>query len=156
MTLYKHYPSKDQLALAFLRRREELWTRCWLQSVNRDRSRAPHERLLAVFDLLEAWRRRPDFEACSFTKALLEHSDPQHPVRIAVQGHIATIRGFLIELAKEAGARDPVRFAQQWHILMAGCIIAGYAGEADAARNAREVGRLLLQSEGRRSARARR
>src|SRR5258705_13988774 len=52
MTLYRHYPSKDELALAFLRRREELWTRCWLQSVNRDRSRAPQERLLAVFDLL--------------------------------------------------------------------------------------------------------
>ena len=31
MTLYKHYPSKDELALAFLRRREELWTRSWLR-----------------------------------------------------------------------------------------------------------------------------
>ncbi len=31
MTLYRHYPSKDDLALAFLRRREELWTRSWLQ-----------------------------------------------------------------------------------------------------------------------------
>src|SRR2546430_17519915 len=30
-TLYLHYPSKEKLVLAFLRRREELWTRAWLQ-----------------------------------------------------------------------------------------------------------------------------
>src|SRR2546430_11559090 len=30
-TLYLHYPSKQKLVLAFLRRREELWTRAWLQ-----------------------------------------------------------------------------------------------------------------------------
>ena len=31
MTVYRYYPSKDHLVLAFLRRREELWTRAWLQ-----------------------------------------------------------------------------------------------------------------------------
>src|SRR6266536_5055169 len=49
MTLYRHYPSKDDLALAFLRRREELWTRCWLQREVERRARTPGERLLAVF-----------------------------------------------------------------------------------------------------------
>jgi AcrR family transcriptional regulator len=156
MTLYKHYPSKDELALAFLRRREELWTRSWLQREVERHGGTPGAKLLAVFDTLETWFRRPDFEACAFTKALLEHSDPKHPVRVALQGHIATIRNFLIGLAKQAGVRDPARIAQQWRVLMVGCIIAAYAGEADAARNARELGRLLLKSEGLRGARARR
>jgi len=156
MTLYKHYPSKDQLALAFLRRREELWTRSWLQAEMERLGATPGAKLLAVFDLFEAWSRRPDFEACAFTKALLEHADARHPVRVAVRGHIATIRAFLVELAKEAGTRNPARFAQQWQVLMIGCLIAAYAGEADAVRNARKVGRLLLESEGLRAARARR
>src|SRR5205807_7684370 len=39
MTLYRHYPSKDDLALAFLRRREELWTRSWLQREAKRRGR---------------------------------------------------------------------------------------------------------------------
>src|SRR6266851_7435098 len=45
MTLYKHYPSKEELALAFLRRREELWTRSWLQQEVERRARPPAERL---------------------------------------------------------------------------------------------------------------
>src|SRR4051794_8731149 len=77
MTLYRHYPSKGDLVLAFLRRREELWTRTWLQNVVRDRRRAPGERLLAIFDLFDGWFRKPDYEACAFLKALLEHSDPK-------------------------------------------------------------------------------
>ncbi len=156
MTLYKHYPSKDDLAHAFLRRREELWTRTWLGRVTRDRSRTPAERLLGIFDLFESWMRRPDYEACSFTRVLLEHSDRKHPVRRATVGHIAVIRSLLVEVAKEAGVRRPERFAQQWQMLMMGCIITAYAGELDAARSAREAGALLLRNEGRRGARARR
>ena len=154
MTLYKHYPSKDDLVLAFLRRREELWTRTWLQNVTRGRRRGPAERLLAIFDLFDAWFRKPDFEACSFIKTLLEHSDPKHPVRTAVVGHIQEIRVLLIELAAEAGARHPSRFAQQWQMLMMGSIVAAYAGERDAARNAQQVGAQLLESEGLHHARA--
>src|SRR5437879_13463680 len=44
MTLYRHYPSKEELALAFLRRREELWTRSWLQQEVEGRARKPAER----------------------------------------------------------------------------------------------------------------
>ena len=150
MTLYRHYPSKEDLVLAFLRRREELWTRTWLQKAIGDRSRSPEERLLGVFDLFDGWFRRADYEACSFAKTLLEHSDPKHPVRRAVREHIRVIRSFLCEAAKEAGVRQPARFAHAWQILMMGCVVAAYAGETDSARRAREVGALLLAAERRR------
>ena len=148
MTLYRHYASKDKLALAFLRRREELWTRAWLQEEVERRSRTPGECLLAVFDAFDKWFRRSDFEACSFAKALLEQSDPRHPVRKAAQAHIATSRAFLRRLAEDAGAPNPDRFARQWQILMMGSIIAAYAGDMNAARRARDVGSLLLASAG--------
>ncbi|HYL25431.1 MAG TPA: TetR/AcrR family transcriptional regulator [Burkholderiales bacterium] len=151
MTLYRHYPSKDDLALAFLRRREELWTRTWLANVIRDRTRKPAERLLGIFDLFDGWFRKANYEACSFLKTLLEHSDPRHRVRIAALGHVQAIRALIIQLAAEARVRNPERFALQWQMLMMGCIVAAYAGERDAARRAREVGRLLLQSEARRA-----
>jgi AcrR family transcriptional regulator len=148
MTLYRHYASKDKLALAFLRRREELWTRTWLQAEVERRAQVPEERLLAVFDVFDRWFRRSDFEGCSFAKALLEQSDPRHPVRKAAEAHIATSRAFLRRLAEDAGVRNPDRFARQWQILMMGSIIAAYAGDLNAARRAREVGMLLLAREG--------
>ncbi len=148
MTLYRHYPSKDDLALAFLRRREELWTRGWLQREVERRARTPAKRLLAVFDVFDKWFRRSDFEGCSFAKVLLEHGDRGHPVRNAAEAHIETIRAFLRRLAGDAGARDADGFARQWQIVMMGSIVAAYAGDRDAARRAKELGSLLLARAG--------
>ncbi len=148
MTLYRHYPSKDDLALAFLRRREELWTRSWLQQEVERRAQAPAERLLAVFDVFDKWFRRSDFEGCSFVKVLLEHGDAGHPVRRAAEAHIETIRAFLRQLAADAGVRDVDAFARQLQIVMMGSIVAAYAGDRDAARRAKELGSLLLARAG--------
>ena len=143
MTLYRHYRSKDELALAFLRRREELWTRGWLQAEVERRAAAPAQRLLAIFEVFDKWFRRADFEGCAFINVLLE-SQPGQPVRAASIVHLATIRDFLRGLAADAGVRDAAGFARQWHILMKGSIVAAGEGDRDAALRARAMGRLLL------------
>jgi AcrR family transcriptional regulator len=148
MTLYRHYPSKNHLALAFLRRREELWTRGWLQTEVERRCEGPGERLLAIFDVFDKWFRRSDFEGCSFINVLLEIDDQKNPVRIAAVAHLATIRSFLRHLAVKAGISNPDVFARRWHILMKGSIVAAGEGDIDAALRAREIGRLLLEHEG--------
>ena len=148
MTLYRHYPSKDELALAFLRRREELWTRSWLQQGVERRANKPAERLLAVFDVFGKWFRRRDFEGCSFIKVLLEHDDRGHPVRKASEAHIETIRAFLRQLAADAGVRDADAFARQLQMVMMGSIVAAYAGDRNAAQRAKDVALLLLARAG--------
>jgi len=148
MTLYRHYPSKEDLALAFLRRREELWTRSWLQRQARRRGRTPGEQLLAIFDAFDKWFRRSDFEGCAFAKVLLEHDAPGHPVRNAAAAHLETIRAFVKQLAEQAGVRDADGFARRWQMVMMGSIVAAHAGDMDAARRARDVGLLLLAREG--------
>ena len=148
MTLYRHYPSKDELVLAFLRRREDLWTRAWLQAEVQRRADTPASRLLAIFDVFDKWFRRADFEGCSFINVLLEINQPEHPLRQASIAHLATIRVFLRQLATDAGVADADAIARQWHILMKGSIIAATEGDAQAALRAQELGRLLLQREG--------
>lgn len=145
MTLYRHYPSKNDLILSFLRRREELWTRGWLQAEVVRRGGLPGDRLLAIFDIFAKWFRRTDFEGCSFINVMLEIDDAQHPVRIATVAHLATIRAFLSHLAQEAGVSHPDDFARQWHILMKGSIVAAGEGDRRAAVRAQAIGRLLLQ-----------
>ena len=150
-TLYFHYPSKEKLVLAFLGRREELWTRAWLQEGVERRAGSPAERLLAVFDVFDRWFRRSDFEGCAFVKVLLEHDDPAHPIRKSTEDHLRAVRDFVRQLAEEARVRDPDGFARQWQIVMMGSIIAAYAGDRDAARRAKKLGALLLAGAGIRS-----
>jgi AcrR family transcriptional regulator len=148
MTLYRHFPSKNDLALDFLRHREELWTRRWLIGGVNSRATAPRARLLAVFDLLAEWFARPDFEGCPFLAAMLEFRDPSHPVGWAAVEHLSNIREFLRDLAAQAGIADPDAFARSWQILMNGAIIAAHAGDGQAAWRAREAGEVLLARHG--------
>jgi AcrR family transcriptional regulator len=147
MTFYRHFPSKSDLVLAFLRRREELWTHQWLEDEVRRRAATPRQRLLAIFDVFHEWFQRPDFEGCSFINILLETSDARDPVRQASALHLANIRVILRQFAQDAGIADPDDFARKWHILMKGSIVAAGEGDRLAARRARDVGELLLASE---------
>ena len=146
-TLYRHFNSKQELVLAFLERREQVWTDGWLRREVEQRASDPRERLLAIFDVFDAWFRRPDFEGCSFINVMLEYPDPVDPIHQAAVRYLARIRDFLGELACGAGIADTEGFARRWHILMKGSIVAAGEGDEDAAQRAREIGRLLLAAE---------
>jgi AcrR family transcriptional regulator len=133
-TLYRHYRTKDELILGFLKRREEL----------ERRGATPAQRLLAMFDVFDGWFRKPDFEGCSFVNVMLEHGTPAHPVKQAAAQQLAAIRAFIADLAKGAGVRDAEGFACQWQIILKGAIVAAYEGDQDAARRAREVAAMFL------------
>jgi AcrR family transcriptional regulator len=142
-TLYRHFPSKDELVLAFLERREQLWTRELVEAGARSRGATPEEQLLAIFDVFDEWFRREDFEACSFINVLLEMG-PQHIAGGASVRHLENIRSMVRRLAEEAGIREADSFARSWHILMKGSIVAAAEGDAEAARRARSMARLLI------------
>jgi AcrR family transcriptional regulator len=144
MTLYRNFPSKDELAVAFLEMREERWTRAWLWEEVTRRADEPGDRLLAIFDVFGEWFEREDFEGCSFINVLLEQDDMEDPVRAATVKHLANIRELIQELARDAGIEDPDAFSRQWHILMKGSIVAAGEGDRLAARRAHELGTLLL------------
>jgi AcrR family transcriptional regulator len=143
-TLYRHFASKDELVLAFLQQREQLWTKNWVEAEARRRGATPEGRLLAIFDLFDEWFRRDDFEACSFINLLLEMNDRGTTVGAASAEHLANIRSFVSTLADEADLRDPDEFAHSWQILMKGSIVAAGEGDREAARRAQAMGRQLI------------
>ena len=148
MTLYRNFGSKDDLAIAFLERREERWTYGWVAREVAERAETPAGMLLAIFDVFGEWFRRDDFEGCAFINFVLEQPDRDNPVRQAAVRHLANIRTVLAGLAAEAGIEQPESFARQWHISMKGSIVAATEGDLDAARRAREMGELLLRHHG--------
>lgn len=146
MTLYRNFPSKDDLILDFLRRREERWMRGWLVAEIQRRGETPREQLLAVFDVLADWFTQPDFAGCAFLTTMIEISDRTHPVHQAAITYLANLRYYLAGLAAEAGIGDPDGFARKWHILIKGAILAAQEGDTAAAGRAREIAELLLES----------
>src|SRR5438309_6286480 len=142
-TLYRHFPSKDKLVLAFLDLREQRWTKDIVEAGAMSRSSNPEERLLAIFDVLDEWFHRDDFEAGSFIKVLLELG-PEHPAGGASVRHLEQIRAIVRRLAEEAGLRDTDAFARSWHILMEGSIVVATEGDTRAAQRGKSMARLLI------------
>jgi len=142
-TLYRHFPSKNELVLAFLERREQRWTHEWLETEAKRRGSTPEEQLLAIFDVFGEWFRRDDFEACAFINVLLEMGT-DHSAGKACVGHLEHIRAIVSGLAEEAGLRDADSFARSYHILMKGSIVSAAEGDVEAAQRGKSMARLLI------------
>ena len=142
-TLYRHFPSKDELVLAFLALREQRWTKDFVEAGAMRRGSNPEERLLAIFDVLDEWFHRDDFEAGSFMKVLLELGR-EHPAGGASVWHLEQIRSIVRRLAEEAGLHDTDSFARSWHILMEGSIVVATEGDTRAAQRGKSMARLLI------------
>jgi AcrR family transcriptional regulator len=144
-SLYSNFNSKVDLAIAFLDRREAVWTRGWLEREVKRRAKAPEARLLAIFDVFDGWFHKKSFEGCSFINILLE-SKADSPVHRAAAIHLAKIRAIVRGLAEEANLNEPEKFAQVWHMLMKGSIVSACEGNRNAAREAKGAARAVLGS----------
>jgi len=144
-TLYRHFATKNDLVLAVLQRREEVWTHGLIEEQSRLRGNNPEEQLLAIFDVMHDWfQLRDRYEGCSFINVLLELG-PKHPVGRACVIHIDHVRDIVRHRALAAGLTDIEDFASSWHILMKGAIILAAVGDLDAAQRARKMARGLIE-----------
>jgi AcrR family transcriptional regulator len=142
-SLYSHFSSKADLAIAFLDRREAVWTRGWLEAEINRRASTTDERLLAIFDIFDSWFHKRTFEGCSFVNSLLA-SKVDSRVHRAAALHLSKVRALVCRLAREADLREPEEFARIWQMLMNGSIVAAHAGNRNAARDAKRAGLLII------------
>jgi AcrR family transcriptional regulator len=145
-TLYRHFATKNDLVLAVLERREELWTHGLIEAQSQLLGSTPEEQLLAIFDVLHDWFQNRDdgYEGCSFINVLLELG-PDHPAGQASIVHIDNVRDIVRRRAVAAGLSDVEDFAWSWHILMKGAIILAAVGDPDAAHRAQKMARVLIE-----------
>lgn len=144
-TLYRHFPSKENLLLAFLDRRAELWTDEVIDRLPRERAADPKAQLLALFDLLDEWfHRRSDYEACSFVKVLFEVGAEGRIGRACI-GHLDRIRDILRDRAEQAGLHNAKELAWSLNILVKGSIVCAAEGDVDSARRAKSVAAWMIE-----------
>lgn len=144
-TLYRHFATKNDLVLAVLERREQLWTRGLIEVQSEQLGHTHEEQLLAIFDVMHDWfQNRDGFEGCSFINVLLELG-PDHPAGQASIAHIDHVRDIVRRRALAAGLRDVEDFASSWHILMKGAIVLAAVGDLDAAHRSQAMARTLIE-----------
>ena len=145
MTLYNHFKSKDELILATLRRRDELFRNQYMRSVER-RAQDPRGRLLTLFDALEEWFEDEHFTGCTFVKASCEYGRLEDPIHAAALEHRRLVHGYVRDLAAQAGAPDPQALSQSLALLIEGAtVMAQIAGDSGYAAQARQAAQSLLR-----------
>jgi AcrR family transcriptional regulator len=144
-TLYRHFAKKNDLVLAVLERREEIWTHGLIEAQSERRGTTPEEQLLAIFDVLHDWfQLRDGYEGCSFINVLLELG-ADHPAGQASIGHIDHVRDIVRRRALAAGLTEVEEFASSWHILMKGAIVLAAVGDLNAAQRAQKMALTLIE-----------
>ncbi len=84
-TFYSHFKSKEELGLAWLRKRHTVWT-SWLEA-GLDSNKSARSNLISIFDFLERWMLECDFRGCAFLNTLAEVPDPESPMRLEILNH---------------------------------------------------------------------
>jgi len=118
MTLYRHFPSKDDLIAAHLERTNEQLL-AWMEGLIASH-RDPRVALEAVFDGVGKLASSPECLGCAFVAAAGEFPEPDHPGHRAAVDHKRAVVGRLRELAEQAGARNPNVLAEELLLIMDG------------------------------------
>jgi AcrR family transcriptional regulator len=143
-TLYNHFRSKDELVLAALRKRDELFRNSFMRKTECLGS-TPKERLLSVFDAIGEWFQEKDFAGCMFINASAEYSEANSPSHIVCAEHKRLVREYIRELAVQAEVDNPEELSQQLNLLIEGAIVdAHVSGNKDAADQAKKIASVLL------------
>jgi AcrR family transcriptional regulator len=146
MTLYSHFPSKDDLILAVLENREARIGEFFRKAIHRH-GRKGKDKLAAFFAALKEWFQSPEFRGCAFINATIELADPQHPGSKFARCQKERFNGMLRELIADSLGKEATRFLPAVSLLVEGAIVTaqvqGHPGAADVARDA---ARRLLES----------
>lgn len=143
-TLYRHFPSKDDLIVAVLKREDERFREDMRHAVERSAG-TPVDKLLATFDFLEGWFKGQSFHGCPFVSAASEHSERGNPIFREAAMHKRLLIAYFEELARGAGLDRPRELAEEINLLQEGAIaVAHVTGDWKAARKAKDVAVRLI------------
>ncbi|WP_369371282.1 TetR/AcrR family transcriptional regulator [Promicromonospora sp. Populi] len=141
--IYSLFASKDELIVAVLHHRTAIWD-SRLASAS-ERATTARERILAIFDFLDAWFREPDFCGCAFINVHGELGASSPAVTDAVREQKRTFQEYVARLVADAGA--PPTLAPQLAILAEGAqTTAAISGTPEAAHQARAAAETLLDA----------
>ncbi|MDD4915490.1 MAG: TetR/AcrR family transcriptional regulator [Methylococcales bacterium] len=145
MSLYKYFPSKDDLVVAHLQRSKEVmlsFINCGIAGEDK----TAEQKLLAVFDVFAEILANPEFRGCPFINASAEFADAPAPVRQAVANFSEALHKLLADLALQAGIADAQQLARQLSMLITGAVVSKQIEkQPDTMRTAYIAAKILIE-----------
>ena len=144
-TVYRQFPTKDDLAAAYVRERADAWFARMRAAA--DRVEEPRGKVLAVFSTTATDVGGQGFRGCPMLNTHTEFPDAGHPAHAVAVAHKQEVRDWLLELAEQAGARDPGTLADQLLLVLNGTLAtAAVLGPDGPAREGERLAGQLLDA----------
>ncbi len=146
MTLYRHFPSKDELVAEYLRqfakRAEAFWDRLETEH--------PGEPLAQ----LHAWVKHMAGDVicrggrgCALANAAVELAEKEHPARRVIEAFKKAQRERLTRLCRAAGLSDPDLLADELHLVLEGARVSLQSvGPEDLGARIVRIGEAIIAS----------
>lgn len=135
MTMYRNFPSKDDLIVEVLDDRARRFARRLDRLAQA--AATPGQKIATIFDWYARWFRRPDFHGCLFAHALAEFGDPGHPAfgrAVAQKDDLRRRMRLILEEAMPADRAESAAAALL--MLIEGATLMAEMGQGDAAMGA--------------------
>jgi AcrR family transcriptional regulator len=150
-SLYRSFPSKDELAAAYLRD----WDRAFWQRFEAAVAAHPDDpraQLRLFLSRLNQRMRQPGYRGCGLTNAAIEYPEPAHPARRVAVANKRKLRRRLTQMAAAMGARQPRLLADGLALLLEGAFASSqlFRSDGPARAIARVADQLIEASLGRR------
>ncbi len=137
--LYGLYPSKHDLACAWLEARHRTWME-WFTNGIEKRVNSGAATIDAIFDTLAVWASTPGYRGCAFLNTAAEVTEIDDRQLQIIAAHKRGVVERLAELMRDAGANDPDSVAVALGVLIDGAIVqAAVFGSLEPIHTAREV-----------------
>jgi AcrR family transcriptional regulator len=146
-TFYRHFPSKADLVVAWLRDPRARWLdRVKAQVEAKVAGRPPAAAIPLFFEALAEWLEAEGFRGCPYLNTSVEITDPAHPALAIVLDYLQEVEDHLAGVVAAAGYRDARSLAMDLQTLAAGSISMAVARRNSAsALSARNAAVALLR-----------
>lgn len=108
-TFYNHFPTKDDLCLAYLRDRNTSEFEA-ISAFVQDHD-TPRERFMAVMESVQPWLEANNLRGCAFLNMVAEVPDPLNLLRKEGMQHYESLRRLIRSLAEDLFDSDATKYA---------------------------------------------
>jgi len=122
-TFYRHFRSKDELIVAWLRSPQARWIDIITTGLDEDGT-PPARALVAFWDRLGDWAEAEGYLGCPYLKTLAEVEEPFHVARLEVAAFVREVDDFFTRTATACGFQRPRELGLRLRLLTMGALTA--------------------------------